>query len=284
MKSLLLLNGEIVPLEQGRIDIEDRGFQFADGIYETVRCYNGKPFRLDLHLERLERNTGELEIDLPTPTEVFHGQLQRMLSQSEVDKAVLYIQVTRGVAPRLHSFPTVPTPTMLAYVRGFTPLSEEVYENGVVVVTAPDNRWERCDIKTICLLPNVLVKERARKAGAFEAFYLSPENIVYEGATSNAFCFKDGELFTHPLSNKILAGVTRQVLLELASKIGIPVREEPKSLQDFLQADEVFLASSTREVIGVNRIDNVPIGDGKTGALTRKLHQAYQESVRNWCE
>jgi len=161
--------------------------------------------------------------------------------------------------------------------------SDDLYESGVRVIWYPDNRWNCCHIKSISLLANVLAKEEAHRQKAYEAFYYGPDEMVYEGSTSNAFFFKGGTLYTHPLTNKVLPGVTRQVLLDCAHALGIPLQEVPKIREDFLKADEVFLASSTREMVAVVKIDQTPIADGRVGPLTKKLHAEYQKQVAKHC-
>src|SRR3954470_6621628 len=217
----LYLNGEFLPLDQGKISVQDRGFQLGDGVYEVIRVYKGKAFRLDKHLARLEQSVKGVEIPMPEPpakiTEVCQTLLQGL------DEAQIYLQVTRGVAPRMHAFPSELRPTFVAYARSVTPHApDRVYS----LKTLVDDRWGRCHLKVICLLPNVLGKQRAIEAKCDEGLFVR-DGVVTEGTSSNAFFVRDGALLTHPSDNHILNGVTREAVLEIARQQGIRVRFQP---------------------------------------------------------
>lgn len=285
MSEIAYLNGEFLLLSEARVSVEDRGFQFADGVYEVVRVYNGVPFYLDEHIKRLEQSATKILLTLPHSAEEFESICNELITRSGYKEAVLYIQVTRGTAPRKHSFPSADvTPTVVIYVREKKPYPQEWWEKGVDTITLPDIRWLACDIKSISLLPNVLAKERALRAGAFEALQFREPDIVTEGSATNVYYIKGKTLFTHPATNLILSGITRKIILRLAGEIGLTVREEPQSIQSFKSADEVFLSSTTIEVLPVRSIDGVIINDGKVpGEFTLKIHQLYKEEVKRIC-
>jgi D-alanine transaminase len=273
---LVFINGKYLPMEEARVSVEDRGFQFADGVYDVIRCYRGKPFALYLHLQRLQNSAAGLSIPMPYTLEEFKDICLQLLKQNPVDQGTIYIQITRGFSMRTHSFPSESLqPTTVVYVRSINPIGPRLRKEGVYVITLPDDRWNHCNLKTICLLPNVLAKEEATRRGANEALLYGPGGIVYEGSTSNVCFIKDGVLCTHPLTNKVLPGISRHVLLELAREGGIPVEEVPRTVTEFEEADEVFLTSTTREVLPVTRIDDSVISGGKAGPMTRQLYEAF---------
>lgn len=271
----LYLNGEFLPIEQGRVSIEDRGFQFADGVYEVIRVYNGRPFALREHLDRLQRSLQGLQIPLPEPI----PRLEQVCSTlcSDLQDATIYLQVTRGVAPRAHAFPKELRPTFVAYARELIPYPPD---RTFTLLTIPDDRWGRCHLKTIALLPNVLGKQKAAQAGCDEGLFVREDGTVTEGTSSNAFMVKAGRIHTHPADNRILNGITREKVLKLARELGFPVVEQPFPLRDALTADEFFITSTTSEVMPVTAID------GKTfppGPVTLKLKAAFQAMVQKEC-
>ncbi|HEY8450619.1 MAG TPA: aminotransferase class IV, partial [Bacillota bacterium] len=209
----VFLNGRFVPYEQAVIPVEDRAFLFADGVYEVIPCYGGRPFRLELHLERLRQSATALEIRLPYPLAEFERIVHELIRLNNLSDASVYLQVSRGVAPRNHLFPEGAQPTVVGIARPFTPPSDEELERGVRAITAPDNRWGICYIKTVGLLPNVLARQAAHRRGADEAI-LVRDGLVTEGTASNVFCVLDGIVYTHPLAN-ILPGITRTTVLEI---------------------------------------------------------------------
>lgn len=272
-------NGEYLPKNQLNISPDDRGFLFADGAYEVIRCYHGKLFQPDAHVKRLERSISEIRIDLPGVmqlTEVAQKLIEK--NQLTVGQAIVYIQITRGAAPRTHRFPPKDTPaTVYAYAAQFKPHQNEL-DNGTKIILVSDTRWSRCDIKSISLLPNILAHQQAIDNGATEAVFVR-DGVITEGAHTN-FCgiFK-GELVTAPISNYILAGITREIVLELCRKLSIPVREFPILESQLKEADELLLVGTTVEITPVVQVDDWQVGDGKPGAITQKLQKAFYELI-----
>jgi D-alanine transaminase len=262
----LYLNGEYVPLDAGRVSIEDRGFQFGDGGYEVVRVYRGEPFRLKEHLARFERTLKGLDMTMP-------GGLDEVCRRvlGELKEATVYLQVSRGAAPRAHGWSDDLRPTVLAYAR---PISAPAPGSTYALLTVPDDRWGRCHLKTTCLLANVLAKQAAKRAGADEALFVRDGKIVTEGGSSNAFLVRDRALVTHPATNLILDGVTRRAVIELAAARKIKVQERPFTLAEALEASEFFMTSTTIEVMPVSRIDARPIPPGPVAAQLRADYAA----------
>jgi D-alanine transaminase len=276
MNELIWLNGEILPMSEARIGVEDRGFQFADGVYEVIRLYAGKPFTLDEHLARLERSAADITINLPTPRATLKSEILRLIGQSGVGEGMIYLQLTRGVAPRNHVFPAQPKSTLLFYARALEPLPLVEKTPPAKIHTAPDERWKRCWIKSIALLPNILAKNAAVAAGADEAVFVDDGHVT-ECSASNFFAIMNGKLVTCPIGPKVLPGITRAVLLEICKQIGIAVEERAIPLAEARNADEVFITSTTREISPVSHWDNQPVGRSNT--ITHKLHQALKERV-----
>lgn len=283
MAELLYLNGEMMRLSEGKVSVEDRGFQFADGVYEVVAVYNGVPYELPEHVERLFQSAAGIELTIPHTSEEVHGIARRLLAQSGLRQCTIYVQVTRGAARRKHAFPSGAQPTLLLYVREFTGHPAENYTHGVRTITVPDDRWGRCHIKSIALLANVLAKERAYKAGAYEAIYCSPEGLVYEGSSSNVFCVLAGTVTTPPLSHKLLPGLTRRRLLILARGAAVPVAEREFTVAELKSAQEVFLTGTTSEVMPVRQVDDVIIGPGAPGPLSQRLRRLMLKHVSECC-
>lgn len=278
LSSEVYLNGEFVPYAEARIPVEDRGFTFADGIYEVVRVVGGRAFRLDGHLDRLERSAGALEIPLPAPRLELSAAMMETASRNAVKEGTIYLQLTRGVAPRKHGFPEVTRPTLVILARPFGGHPAERYREGVTAVTEPDRRWGLCEVKTIGLLPNVLAYERARRAGAFEAILVRGD-VVTEGSHTSLFGVLDGVVRTHPIDN-ILPGVTRSLVIERLRGAGLDVREEAMSRDELQRADEVFLTGTTTEVLPVVRIDGAAVGSGRPGAVAGQALELYRTELR----
>jgi len=272
-----------MPLKEGKIGIEDRGFQFADGIYATIRVYNGVPFHIPEHLKRLERSAKSILLSLPYSLERIEGISLNLIARSSIKWGKLYIQITRGNAPRAHVFPKKVKPTFLAYVRKMKPHPESCYRKGIKTITVPDERWDRPHIKSICLLPNVLAAEQARRAGAYEAIQYDEKGFVTEGSATNAYMMKKDILYTYPAKEKILRGITRMLVFDMAENIGLTVKAAKKRVVDFKNADEVFISGSTVEVMPVVKIDQRTISNGKPGPWTRKLRRAFIEEVLAQC-
>jgi D-alanine transaminase len=270
MPDIAFINGRFLPWKDATVSIDDRGFQFGDGVYEVIRTYRGTPFELAAHLARLDRSAKELILVQPYSRAQWTQWIQQGLSQAGYHQAKVYIQITRGAAPRDHAFPTGISPTVVMTIRELHPLSLQIRQDGVTARTCEDLRWGRCDIKSLNLLGNVLAREEARKAGVFEAI-LVKDGLVTEGSLSNVMAVQDGTVITAPEGPRILSGVTRTVVLELARKEEIPVEERFLSLDSLYGADEVFLTGTTLEVLGVVRIDGNTIGSGRPGPITKTL-------------
>lgn len=273
---VVYLNGAYVPHSEARVSVDDRGFLFADGVYEVVRVYGGRPYLMAEHLDRLARGLKSLEIRFDG-VEVLGDVAEKLIKENGIDgDANVYMQVTRGAAPRKHAFPPADTPpTVYVAVRPITPNPDEYYEKGVDAITTPDNRWARCDIKTVSLLPNVLANQKAHAAGAFEALFVR-DGVVLEGSHSNLFAVYDGTLVTYPKCNYILPGITRDRVIAIARDLGIPVQEGPILIDRLYEADELFLSGTTTEVMPLARVDGRTIGSGAAGPITRRLQEAYR--------
>jgi D-alanine transaminase len=271
------LNGEIVPLSEARIGVEDRGFQFADGIYEVIRVYNGKPFTLRQHLQRLEKSAGGILLSLPLSADALSQEITKLLARSGVREGMIYLQVTRGNAERNHVFPQS-KPTLLFYTRALPPATEPGAGEGVKLLTVPDERWKRCWIKSIALLPNVLAKNLAVSGGADEAVFVE-NDLVTECSASNIFAVIGHRLVTHPVGSKVLPGITRAVLLDLAAGVGLEVDERAFHEEEARRASELFITSTTREISWVARWNDRYIGQGRCGVATKKLHAALREKI-----
>lgn len=273
------VNGRFLPIEQATVSIDDRGFQFADGVYEVVSTYGGRPYAMAAHMERLQRSLQEIRIafDVSGLTAVVEEGIQR----GGFDEALVYIQITRGVAPRNHEFPAKPPqPTVVMTVKQLRRPDPTLHETGVAVITTPDLRWKRCDIKSIALLPNILAKQMAHEAGAYEALLVDDQQQVTEGSSTSSFRVAGGSVFTSPPGPHILPSITRGVLIGLIKDLGIELREEFSTVAEYREADEVFLAGTTTEAMPVVRIDDRQIGDGTPGPVTRSIRRAFEESVR----
>jgi D-alanine transaminase len=280
MNELIWLNGEVIPMSEARIGVEDRGYQFADGVYEVIRLYDGRTFTLREHLERLERSAADIRIKLPMPRTQLTAEIEKFLPRGGVKDGMIYLQLTRGCSARNHVIPHPPCkPTLLFYVRPLPPVPAPGTGYGVKLLSVPDERWSRCWIKSIALLPNVLAKNEAIDKGCDEAVFVQ-DGMVSECSASNFFAVANGKVLTHPVGPKVLPGITRAVLLELAKGLDIPVVERPVSEAEALAADEVFITSTTREISWVSEWNGRKVGSGVCGPVTLKLHNAVQERVK----
>ena len=270
MPDIAFVNDVFMPLSEARVSVEDRGFQFGDGVYELLRVYAGVPYRLAEHLARLDRSATALGIPLPSSRERWAALVSEAVARSGYPEAKVYIQVTRGAGPREHILSGPLTPTVVMTVRAMVSPDAALYANGVSVVTTPDIRWARCDIKSVCLVANVLAKQQARNAGAFESLFVR-DGYVLEGATSNVMIVKGGSIVTPPEGPWLLSGVTRQVTLALAKSAGIPMKEQSVPEAELFASDEVFLTGTTIEVLPVVRVDGHRIGTGAPGSVTGLL-------------
>jgi D-alanine transaminase len=276
MTDLIWINGEIMPLADARISPEDRGYQFADGVYEVIRLYAGRPFTLDEHLARLERSAGGIQLVIPVPREQLKSEIAKLIAQSGVGEGMIYLQLTRGVAPRNHVFAANAGTTLLFYARPLPVLPSVDANPRVKLLTVEDERWRRCWVKAIALLPNILAKNHAVAAGADEAVFVE-NGLISECSASNFFAVIGGKLVTHPVGPKVLPGITRAVLFDCARDLGIAVEERPLRIDEAKAADELFITSTTREISPVGTWDDQPVGRGD--AVTKRLHAALKERV-----
>jgi D-alanine transaminase len=276
MSDVVYLNGSYVPKEEARLSPDDRGFLFGDGVYEVVRSYGGRLFALDRHMSRLAYSLEALQItgvDVTRIEEMCRGLLTRNgLAQAD---ALVYLQITRGAAPRTHAFPDPPVrPTVYGTAYDFRPKGDPSV--GVRVITAPDQRWARCDIKTVCRLPNCLANQRAKEADVPEAL-LVRDGVVLEGTHTSFFGVFDGEVCTAPLTNYVLPSVTRAVVLELCAEHGIPHAERPIFVEQLQRADELFLAGTTMEIMPIISVDGGTVAAGAPGMIARRLLALFHE-------
>ncbi|MCP3142160.1 aminotransferase class IV [Pyxidicoccus xibeiensis] len=276
------LNGEFLPLEQARISVEDRGFLFGDGVYEVTRALPSGLFAEAAHWHRLQRGIEELKLQTP---EGFSRELVKNLSLELLEangltgrQATVYLQLTRGAAPRNHAFPPAGTPPTLYLSASPFQVPWTQRREGVSTMTLPDLRWARCDLKTVNLLPNILAKQQAREAGVFEAL-LVRDGVITEGASTSAFFVMDGALHTHPKGPHILPGVTQDIVISLAQGLGMTVHERPVRLDERDRFQEVFLAGTTTDVQPVIAVNGAKVGEGKPGPLTMALQRALYERM-----
>lgn len=279
MARVAYVNGRFVPHHAARVHVEDRGFQFADGVYEVVAVQGGRLIDEDGHLNRLDRSLGEMAMAWPLDRRVLMLLMRQMIRRNRLTDGLVYIQVTRGTAPRDFRFPPPGTrPTLVMTARRLTMNPRRQLEEGIAVITIPDIRWKRRDIKSVSLLPQVLGKQKATEEGAFEAWQVDDEGLVTEGCSSNAWIVtKDGVLVTRAPSSAILNGITRQSVLRLAQVNGIVFEQRAFTVEEAYLAREAFITSATNYIMPVTRIDNRPIADGRPGLLGRQLRQAYQD-------
>ncbi len=283
MSRVAYVNGQYVAHGQAVVHIEDRGFQFADGVYEVWAVFGGKLADLDGHLDRLDRSLDELRIARPMSRAALMSVLRETVRRNRVREGLLYLQVTRGTARRDHPFPAADTPpTVVVTCRSVSRKpAEATAAKGVAVITKPENRWGRCDIKTVALLPNVLAKQAAREAGAYEAWFVDDMGLVTEGGSTNAWIVdREGRLRTRDTQANILRGVTRQTLLKLASQAGVELEERPFTVEEAKQAREAFITAASAFVMPVVRIDGHQIGDGEVGPIAKRLRDAYLRHAR----
>jgi D-alanine transaminase len=274
-ETIVYFNGQFLRKKDVRISPDDRGFLFGDGVYEVVRVYDGRLFEAEAHWKRLARSLRALRIDGPDPA-AFADVARQLLADNDLQDAALYIQITRGAAPRKHYFPD-PAIAPTVYASVFQPqLSRAKWSEGVKVILVPDMRWARCDIKTVALPPNVLASQRAREADVEEAVFVR-DGALTEGSHTNVCAVFGGELVTYPKTPYILPGVTRDVVLDLCRQLGIPYREEAIFEHELGEADELMILGTTTEVMPVVQADHRTIGDGRPGPVTLRLQRAFCE-------
>jgi D-alanine transaminase len=283
MGRIAYVNGRFVPHAQATVHIEDRGYQLADGVYEVWALFGGKLADPEGHFARLERSLSELSIEMPMSRAALTLVLREAVRRNRVTEGLVYLQISRGVAPRDHAFPNPPVrPAMVITVsRVDRAQSEARAAKGVEVVTTPETRWGRCDIKTVGLLPNVLAKQKARAAGAVEAWFVDDLGFVTEGASSNAWIVDgEGRLRTRDTNANILRGVTRYTLLDVIRESGLEVDERPFTPADALAAREAFITGAGSLVLPVVSVDGKPVGDGKVGPVASRLRRLYIEQAK----
>lgn len=281
MPRVSYVNGRYLPHAQAVIHVDDRGHHFADAVYEVMPVVRGRLCHLDQHLDRLERSLGALAISWPLPRRVLPLVLHQVVRRNRLIDGLVYVQASRGAAPRNHAFPLDTPSGLVISAWPHTGPAPALIEQGVRVVSQPDLRWKRPDIKATGLLPNVLARQSAREAGAFEAWLVNERGFVTEGSATNIFIVApDGALLTHPADNSILAGVTRGNVLKLARNLGLEVGERPFTLAEALRAREAFITGTTMMVMPVVKVDDSVIGDGVPGPITRRLRELYQDLRR----
>lgn len=278
--SIVFLNGKFLPVESAAISPLDRGFIFGDGVYEMIPVYGRRPFRLTEHLQRLEQSLAGVRISAPYRESEWAAILDELISRHESADQSVYLQVTRGVAKRDHGFPRDCVPTVFAMSSPLAGIGDDVRRHGVSAITLRDTRWENCHLKTISLLPNILLRQQALDQDAVEAILIRDGEIT-EGAASNVFAVHDGVLMTPPKGPRLLPGITRDLILELADDNGIAHREDSITIETLVAADEIWLTSSTREILPVTRLNGSPVGDGMPGPLWTRMIALYQEYKRS---
>jgi len=280
---MIYLNGEWMPIEQARIPVLDRGFIFGDGVYEVIPSYSGRPFRLREHLARLKASLEGVRIANPYSTDRWEELVRKIVAGNPWEDQGVYLQVTRGVAPRDHAFPKGVKPTVFMMANPLVTPPQKLRDQGVAAITVADNRWLRCDIKSVSLLANCLLRQSAVDAGAVESVLLR-EGRLTEGSASNIFLVKNAVIITPPKTNFILPGITYDVVVELARANRIPLEIRQVSEAELRDADELWLTSSTKEVLPISTLDGKPVGHGenagKPGPVAARMYQLYQDYKR----
>lgn len=276
------LNGVFMPIEEAKVPVLDRGFIFGDGVYEVIPVYSRRSFRMAEHLKRLQHSLDGIKLPNPHSEREWTDILNELIKRNTPEDQYLYLHITRGAAKRDHAFPNPPVPpTVFVLSNPLTTPSSEQLQNGVSCITVVDNRWLRCDIKAIALLPNVLLRQAAVEAGCAEAILIRDDSFLTEGAASNIFVVKNGTLLAPPKDNLMLPGITYDVILELAAANGIPHEVRKVMKTEVFSADELLLSSSTKEVLAITTLDGKPVGNGKPGAMFARLHPLYQNFKRD---
>jgi len=275
------LNGAFVPLAEARVPVLDRGFIFGDGVYEVIPVYSRHPFRLVEHLRRLQNSLDGIRLANPHSDAEWSQLVHAMIEHNDGDDQSIYFQITRGVAKRAHEFPTQVKPTVFMMSTPLLTPPQEQLDHGIACVTGTDFRWLKCDVKSVALLGNCLLKQSAVDAGAAE-IVLFRDGHLTEAAACNVLVVQDGVLLAPPKDNLILPGITYDVVLELAAANQIPLEMRAASEQEVRAAQEIWITSSTKEVLAVTRLDGAAVGDGKPGPLFRRMHALYQDFKRTF--
>lgn len=278
----IFLNGQYMPIEEAKISVLDRGFIFGDGVYEVIPVYSRKAFRLGEHLQRLQNSLDGIKLTNPHSNPAWSTFINELIARNPAEDQYLYLHITRGVAKRDHAFPNPPVqPTVFMMSSPLLTPPANLLESGVGAVSAPDNRWLRCDIKAISLLPNVLLRQMAVEQNCAETILIRDNEFMTEGAASNIFVVKNGMLLAPPKDNLMLPGITYDVILEIASTNSIPHGVRKIAATEVFAADELLLTSSTKEVLAITQLDGKPVGTGKPGPMFDKLHKLYQKYKQN---
>lgn len=280
MTRIAFVNGSFVSEAEATVSIFDRGFLFADGVYEVIAVVDGRFVDDGPHLDRLDRSLHEIQLQSPMPRAGLHDMLLELVTRNAVHEGLVYMQVTRGAAERDFAFPAVTTPSIVAWARPLAVVEHPRAVTGAAAITVPDQRWARRDIKSIALLPQVLAKQAARAADAFEALMVEDGHLS-EGGSSTLFMVKDGVLVTHALGTAVLPGITRERTIALAAAHGIALHERSIATDELLTADELFITAATAFLMPIVRVNGTPIGDGAPGRVTMQLRADYVNSVRN---
>lgn len=277
---IVMSQGELMERELLQFPFEERGLQFGDGVYEVIRIYNGRFYLLHEHIERLFQSLNAIQISITQTNEDIISILEKLVIENDMtNDGIVYLQVTRGSAPRTHFFPEANEPNIYAYVKD-VPRNTELIANGATTITHPDERWKNCYIKSLNLLPNVLAKQKAVEQNCYEAILYNKENIITEGSSCNIYLVKDEKIYTHPATNAILNGCVRMAVKRFSEKLNIPFIEERFTLSDIPQADELFLTSSISEIQPVVKVDETIINDGKRGKIAELLQHAYEQDAQ----
>jgi D-alanine transaminase len=279
MSEIVYLNGEFMPLEDAKVPVLDRGFIFGDGVYEVIPVYSKHPFRLQEHLVRFRRSHDAIRLDYPMSDADWTKLVTDLVSRNAGDDQSIYLQVTRGVARRDHAFPKDAKPTVFGMSNPLVTPAREVVENGVHAITTIDYRWLKCDVKSTSLLGNCLLRQLAADAGALEVVMFR-DGFLTEGSSSNVFVVKNGVILATPKNNLVLPGITYDVVVELARANGLELEVRPVTEAEVRGADEIWVTSSTKEVLAVSTLDEKAVGGGKPGAVFGRMHQLYQDFKR----
>jgi D-alanine transaminase len=279
MPELAYVNGTFLPIERAMVPIEDRGYQFGDAVYEVIASYDGRPIFMDEHMARLDRSMRELSFPEISIDQI-RAEAIELFDRSGIKRAQIYMQISRGVAPRNHAIPSHSDTQFIMTARKVTEIPDNIRQEGAKAITVPDLRWGRCDIKTVQLLYNVLSKQKALDSGVYDAIFVSEDNIVREATSSNLFIVIDGKCITHPLTPDILPGITRAKIIEICSEQNLQVSEQYYNKDKLLKSDEVFLTGTITEVLSIVEIDGFNIGTGKAGPIAKRLFDALKTTAR----
>lgn len=273
---LVYLNGEYLPLNEAKVSVLDRGFIFGDGVYEVIPSYGSKALRFEHHMQRLQNSLDAVRIKNPLSNAQWQEIINKLIAETDSQDQYIYLHITRGVASRDHRFPDEVKPTVFVMSNVLNPVETSLLETGIAAVTLDDIRWQYCNIKAIALLPNILLRQQAVDKGAAEAILIRDGNMT-EGAASNIFIVSNGIIKTPPKDNKLLPGITRDLVVELAKSHNMSIEETTISEKEFLAADEIWLTSSTKEILPITKINDQQVGNGKPGAVWRDMYSKYQD-------